>query len=151
MVGLCFFSFLRSVPPLSQVLHFSLNAGQGLLESGLHLHLVRILLLLLALNFSFGFRKLFLTLNPTTSFTVKGLLPDEKLANTISWLLKSKLSDISVIEIVGFALIPSNSLSFASRSLKSEINIIFYQLFIGVGRCFEFFEVTILCLFSKTC
>ena len=35
-------------------------------------------------NFSFGFRKVFLKLNPTSSFTVKGLLPDEELAKAIA-------------------------------------------------------------------
>ena len=65
------------------MLHFLLSAGQGLLECGLHPHLVHILLLLLAVNFSFGFRKVFLKLNPT-SFTVKGILPDEELAKAIA-------------------------------------------------------------------
>ena len=104
------------------VAFFLLSAGQGLLECGLPPHLVN-MLLLLAVIFSFGFRKVFLKLNPTSSFTVKGLLPDEQLAKAIAWLLNCKFSVISVTGIAGVALIPSSSLCFASRSLKPEIKI----------------------------
>ena len=69
--GLLLNSF-EKCPTFSQLLLFLLTAGQGLLEGGLLAHLVHILLLLLAVGFSFGFRKVFLKLNPASSFTVKG-------------------------------------------------------------------------------
>ena len=133
MVGVCFYIFLWSVPQVLlqvflQVLLFLHSAGQCLLDYGLPPHLVHILLLLLlyiVANVWFGFRKVFLKLNPTSSITVKGSLPDEELAKAIAWLLNSKLSVISVIDIAGSALIPSSSHSFASGSLKPEINFIF--------------------------
>ena len=65
-------------------------------------------------SFSFGFRKVFWKLNPTSSFTVKGLLPDEDLAKAIAWLLNCKLSVFLVIDIVGFVLKLPSSLNFAS-------------------------------------
>ena len=71
-------------PNFSHVLQFSFSAGQGLLECGLPPQLVHMLLLLLAVIFPFGFRKVFLKLNPTSSFTLKGLLPDEELAKAIA-------------------------------------------------------------------
>ena len=77
-------NIFKKCPTFSQVLHFLLCAGQGLLEFGLPPHLVHMLLLLLAVIFSFGFRKVFFKLNPTSSFTVKGLLPDEELAKAIA-------------------------------------------------------------------
>ena len=66
------------------LLDFLLSAGQGLLECGLPPLLVHILLLLLAVKISLGFRTVFLKLNPTSSFTVKGLLPDKDLAKAIA-------------------------------------------------------------------
>ena len=93
---------------------------------------------LLALNFSFGFRQVFLRLHPPSVFTEKGLLPDEELSKAIAWLLNCKLSVISVIDIVGFALIPSGSLSFASGSLKPEINFIFTNSSSGLAGVLSF-------------
>ena len=61
-------------------MHFLLSAGQGLLKCGLPPHLVHMLFLLLDVIFSFGFRKVLLKLESTSSFTVKGFLPDEELA-----------------------------------------------------------------------
>ena len=105
---------------------------------GLPPHLVHILLLLLAEIFSFDFRKVFLKLNPTSSFTVKGFLPDEELVIAIAWLLNCNLLVNSVINIVGFALLPSSSLSFASGSLKPEINFIFTNSFSGLAAVLSF-------------
>ena len=53
------------------------------LDKGLPQRKVHMFLLLLA-YFSFGFRMVFLKCNPTSSFTVKGLLPDEELAKAIA-------------------------------------------------------------------
>ena len=122
--GLLLHTF-ENCPTFSQVLQFLLTTGQNIIECGLPPHLVHILLLLLALNFLFGFRKVFLKVIPTSSFTVKGLIPEEEFAKAIDWLLNCEFLVISVIDIVGFALIPSSSLSAASGSLKPEINFVF--------------------------
>ena len=96
------------------------------------------LLLLLAVIFSFGFRKVLLKLDPTSSFTLKGLLRDEKLAKTTALLVNCNVSVISVTGIAGFALIPSSCLSFASGSLKPEINFIFTNSSSGLAAVFSF-------------
>ena len=119
-------------PTFAQVLHFLLNTGQGLIKCGLSLHLVYILLPLLAVIFSFGFEKVFLKLYPTSSFTVQGLLLYEELANIIAWVLNCKLLVISVTDFAVFALIPSSSLSYASGSLKPEINFTSFNCFSGL-------------------
>ena len=63
---------------------FLFIAGQGLLECGVPKHLVHKLLILLCVIFPFGFRNMFLMLYPTSSSTVKCLLPDEELAKAIA-------------------------------------------------------------------
>ena len=52
--------------------------------------------------------------------------------------LNCKLLVVSVIGIVGFALIPSSSPIFASGSLKSEINFIFTNPFSGLAAVLSF-------------
>ena len=83
LVRVCFHTFFEKSPTFSLVLHFLLSSGQGLLKCGLPSHLVHMLLLLLARNFSFGFRNVVLSLNPTSTFTVQGFLPDEKIENSL--------------------------------------------------------------------
>ena len=117
----------------SQVLHFLLKAWQGLIKCGWPLHLVYILLPLLAVIFSFGFGNVFLKLYPTSSFTVKGSLHYEELANIIAWVLNCKLLVISVSDLAGFALIPSSSLTYASGSLKPEINFTSFNCSLGLA------------------
>ena len=56
----------------------------------------------LAVNFSLGLQQVFFKLNPTSSFTKKGLLPCEELAEAIAWLLYCKLAVISEKDIIGF-------------------------------------------------
>ena len=99
---------------------------------------MHMLLLLLAVIFSFGFRKVFLKLNTTFSFTVKAFLPDEELEEAIAWRLNCKLSVIWVTDLAGFALIPSSSLSFASGFLKLEINYIFTNSSSGLAAVLSF-------------
>ena len=127
LVGVCFYTFLRSVPLFHRCCIFYLT-GQGLLECGSPPHLVHMLLLFLAVIFSFGFRKVFLKLNPTSSFKLK----------TFYLMKNCKLSVIPVTGIAGFALIPSCSLCFASGSLKPEINFMFTNSSSGLAAVFSF-------------
>ena len=91
-------------------------------------------------KFFYWFSKLYLY----SSFTLKGIVPDEELAKTIAWLVNWKLSVISVTNIAGFTLIQFRSSIFASGSVNLEIIIFF------TNSSLEFFEVTIECFFASS-
>ena len=77
LVGICFHFLLKGVAYFTQRWTGSTRV---LLTSIPSAHVVAFI----CLKFFIWFRKVFLKLNQTSSFTVKGLIPDEELAKAIA-------------------------------------------------------------------
>ena len=139
LIGVCFCTFLRSVQHFHRCCIFFTYSWTGSTRvwrtSTPTAHVVAFI----SRKFFSCFRKAFLKLKPTSAFTVKGLLSDEELAKSIACLLNCKPSVILVTDIARFTVLPSSSLSFASGSLKPEINFIFTNSFLGLAAvlCFS--------------
>ena len=77
-------NLFQKCPTFSQVLLHLFSAGHGLLECGwLNSTPSAYVVAYISHKFLFGFRKVLLKLNPTSSFTVIGLLHDDELAKAL--------------------------------------------------------------------